>query len=222
MKTTTHIASRFIVNILTIVALAFTVPAIAQPPVAPVLLRSGNNLRAEASAKLASFTGRAANGAYQLAWETVLEENVRQYEIEYSTNNRDFERAGIVSAANKNIYAYSHTVNTRPAMYYRLKIVDIDGSSAYSNTINVINAAARNEDFVSPTIIRDGVLNVTLNNNYKNLQVFNSAGIEVFREYVGDRSGNRIGFNLPNLPAGPYYVKLIGSGIAMTSRVMIM
>lgn len=222
MKTSTHTASRFIVNILTFIALFLTVPAIAQPPVAPILLRSGNNLRADASAKLASFTGLAANGAYQLTWETIMEENVRQYEVEYSVNNKDFERAGIVSAANKNIYAYSHTANTRPAMYYRLKIVDIDGSSAYSNTISVSNPAARNADFVAPTIIRDGVLNITLHNGYKDLQVFNSAGIEVFREYVGGRSGNRIGFNLPNLPAGPYYVKLIGSGIAMTSRVMIM
>ncbi len=221
MKPTITTSKRLAANILACFAIITAIPAYSQPPVPPVLLSSGNNLRAETSAKLASFTGSASNGAYQITWETIMEENVRQYEVEYSQDNRNFERAGIVSAADKNMYGFVHTVAAKPIMFYRLKIVDVSGSSVYSNTISV-HSGARNADFVAPTIIRDGVLNITLNNNYKNLQVFNSAGIEVFREYVGDRSGNRIGFNLPDLPAGPYYVKLIGSGISMTSRVMIM
>ncbi len=186
------------------------------------VLTSGNVLREPASARLASFRGVVHNGGYQVSWETVIEENVRQYDIEYSHNNKDFQRAGIVSGADRNLYTYSHNVVARPVIYYRLKIVDMDGSSNYSNTITVIDNGARKADFIAPTIIRDRVLNLSLSGAYKNVQVFNNAGIEVFREYIGEKSGNRIGLNLPDLPAGPYYVKLIGSGIHMTSKVMIM
>ncbi|RYE27289.1 MAG: T9SS type A sorting domain-containing protein, partial [Sphingobacteriales bacterium] len=77
------------------------------------------------------------------------------------------------------------------------------------------------EDLVAPTIIRDNVLNVTIANNYRNLQVFNSAGDEVYRENVGERTGNRVSFVLPTLPTGPYYVRLVGTGTAVTKKFMI-
>lgn len=180
-----------------------------------------NNLRSCVDAKISAFSAIPANGEYQLTWETVTEENVQRYDIEYSFNNKDFQRAGIVNAANKPTYTYSHTTAARPSIFYRLKIIDNDGSAVYSNVISVSNSLAKPDDVISPTIIRDGVLNITLGNSYKNLQVFNSAGVEVFRENVGERSGNRIGFTLPELPAGAYFVKLIGKGISVTKKVMI-
>ncbi|HMF69954.1 MAG TPA: T9SS type A sorting domain-containing protein [Flavitalea sp.] len=180
-----------------------------------------NNLRKYAVAKISAFSAISANGEYQLTWETVTENNVKQYDVEYSYNNRDFQRAGIVNAANRTFYTYNHTTSARPSMFYRLKIIDNDGSSVYSNVITVSNSLAKPDDFIAPTIIRDGVLNITLTNSYKNLQVFNSAGVEVFQENVGERTGNRLGFTLPELPAGAYFVKLIGNGISITRKVMI-
>jgi hypothetical protein len=174
------------------------------------------------SAKISSFTGSASNGQYLLSWETVIEENVRQYDVEYSTNNKDFQRAGIVPAKNKNQYMFSHVIKASPAMFYRLKVVDNTGASVYTHAILVNNALARNADEISPSIIRDGMLNLTLANSYRNLQVFNSAGVEVFRENLGGRTGNRIGLSLPSLPAGAYFVKLIGTGVSLTKKVMIM
>jgi hypothetical protein len=187
------------------------------------IVNTGNNLRSHLyiDAKISSFTASPANGEYQLSWETVTEDNVKQYEVEYSYNNKDYQRAGIVNATNKALYTYTHTTNVKQTMFYRLKIIDNAGSAVYSHVITVTDSLAKTEDVISPTIIRDGVLNITLGNAYKNLQVFNSAGIEVFRENVGGRSGNRIGFTLPELPAGAYFVKLIGTGISVTKKVMI-
>jgi len=180
-----------------------------------------NNLRRYDIANIAAFSAISANGEYQLTWETVTENNVKQYDVEYSYNNKDFQRAGIVNAANRAFYTYNHTTSARPSMFYRLKIIDNDGSAVYSNVITVSNSLAKPDDIIAPTIIRDGVLNITLTNSYKNLQVFNSAGVEVFQENVGERTGNRIGFTLPELPAGAYFVKLIGKGMSITRRVMI-
>ncbi|RYZ37885.1 MAG: hypothetical protein EOP49_31365, partial [Sphingobacteriales bacterium] len=148
------------------------------------VFRTDNNGRSTefAGAKLASFTARADNGQYLLNWETVIEENVKQYEIEFSYNNKDYQRAGVVVAADKNTYAYNHVTAAKPIVYYRLKIVETNGSSAFSNAISVTSPLARPDDQVSPTIIRDGMLNITLTNSYKNLQVFNNAGVEVFRD----------------------------------------
>jgi hypothetical protein len=191
-------------------------------PVANAAVNPGNLLLSKTSAKLASFTGASTNGQYQLSWETVIEDNVKQYELEYSLNNRDYVQAGVVVASNKHSYSYNHVTDANPSRYYRLKVVDNNGAFAYTNGILIRSSLAGPADLVTPTIIRDGVLNVTLSNTYKNIQVFNSSGIEVFREYLGGRTGNRLGFSLPTLPAGPYFVKLVGNGIALTQRVVIM
>jgi hypothetical protein len=189
---------------------------------AAIVVNPGKIMLTNTAAKLSSFTGRAANGQYLLQWEAVIENNVKQYDVEFSTNNRDYQSAGYVSANNNNNYSFAHVSDVRPAMYYRLKVIDNNGKFAYTNVLAITSALAQPEDLVAPTIIRDGVLNVTLSNSYKDLQVFNSAGVEVFREYLGGRTGNRIGFNLPALPAGAYFVKLLGSGTSVTQRVVIM
>jgi hypothetical protein len=185
-------------------------------------LNAGNLLLSPTAAKLASFSGVSGNGEYRLQWEPVIEDNVKQYDLEYSTNNRDFQSAAVVMAANKNVYSFTHVTALRPSMYYRLKVTDHNGASAYTNALAVTSSLAQPEDLVAPTIIRDGVLNVTLKNSYKDLQVLNSAGVEVFREYLGGRTGNRIGFTLPALPAGAYFVRFIGTGVSATQRVLVM
>ena len=185
-------------------------------------VNSGNLLLSNSSARLSSFTGRSVNGEYNITWETVLESDVKQYEIEYSVNNKDFQGAGIIVASNKPAYTFKHNADAQIIMYYRLKVIDTRGGVSYTNPIMVKSTMAKAADLVTPTIIRDGVLNITIANAYKNVQLFNSAGIEVFREYLGGRTGNRIGFNLPSLPAGAYFVKLIGTNTSITQRVMIM
>ena len=185
-------------------------------------VNSGNLLLSNSSARLSSFTGRSVNGEYEITWETVLENDIKQYEVEYSLNNKDFQGAGIVNASNKPVYTFKHTTDAQLIMYYRLKVIDTRGGVSYLNPIMVKSTLAKASELMSPTIIRDGVLNITIANAYKNVQLFNSAGIEVFREYLGGRTGNRIGFNLPSLPSGTYFVKLIGTNASITQRVMIM
>jgi hypothetical protein len=186
------------------------------------LNNSGNLLLNNTPAKLSSFTGNSENGEYRLTWETVVENDVKQYNVEYSINNIDFQGAGTVDATNRNVYTFNYTADAHTVIYYRLKVIDTRGGVSYTNPIVVRSTLAKPVDLVTPTIIRDGVLNITLANSYKNVQLFNNAGVEVFREYLGGRTGNRIGFNLPTLPAGPYFVKLTGTNSSVTQRVMIM
>ncbi|RYZ18176.1 MAG: T9SS type A sorting domain-containing protein [Sphingobacteriales bacterium] len=182
----------------------------------------GNILLNNSAAKLSAFTGRSENGKYHLTWQTVMENDVKQYDIEYSTNNEDFEAAGTVIASNRDAYTFNHTIAASPVIYYRLKIMGHNGSITYTSPLAVKSGLARPSDIVAPTIIRDNVLNITIANSYKDVRLINNAGVEVFREYLGGRTGNRIGFNLPALPAGPYYVRLMGNSGTVTEKVIIM
>lgn len=170
--------------------------------------------------RITGFNAVLNNGEYTVSWGTVIETNVRQYDIEYSYDNKDFQRAGIVSANDRSSYSYNHLTTPRQSIFYRIKIVELNGSFAYSNTINVNQRSEKIEDYVMPTIVRDGVLSIVLNKQYRNLVMFDTGGHEVFIQAVGERVG-RLTFTLPALPAGQYFIRLVASDTAVTRKVML-
>ena len=183
---------------------------------------AGNNiLNSPVLSRVTGFTGIIKNGEYEISWETVIEENIRQYDVEYSYNNVDFQRAGVVNANRSTSYKFSHVTSNKQYIYYRLRIVDISGKAEYSNTVTITNSLARGDDFTAPTIVRDGMLYIVLTNSYKDLMLVDSKGQTVYRENIGQRTG-RISLALPELPMGAYFIRLVGSGgNAVTKKVMI-
>jgi hypothetical protein len=71
-----------------------------------------------------------------LEWSTASEVNSWYYSVEHSTNGRDFNEVGAVDAAGfsntTQNYGYIHRPLTGGAHYYRLKMVDQDGTYKYS------------------------------------------------------------------------------------------
>lgn len=89
-------------------------------------------------AKLLNFTGVINNNHAQLNWQTASEANVGQYEVERSTDGRNFTKIGQVPATNTNNMANYQLTDPEPLLgnaWYRLKMVDKDGLFEYSNII---------------------------------------------------------------------------------------
>ncbi|MFT3910960.1 MAG: T9SS type A sorting domain-containing protein [Ferruginibacter sp.] len=91
--------------------------------------------------KLISFTGKVDNNKSTLYWTTASEENFDHFEIERSTDGLSFNSLMNVSpkTANSNGASYS-AVDPYPFAginFYRLKMVDRDGSFAYSNIVKL-------------------------------------------------------------------------------------
>jgi trimeric autotransporter adhesin len=91
--------------------------------------------------KLITFTGTLQNKSTVLKWQTVNEINASSFVIERSADGIVFNAIGTVAANNvtsTSNYLYTD-VNAAdqlvPVLYYRLKIVDIDGSYTYSKVI---------------------------------------------------------------------------------------
>ena len=88
---------------------------------------------------LNAFTGSVVNGKANLTWATTNEINVDGFDIEKSTNNRDFSSIGFVKANNSTENNYNFTTELSGVSYYRLKMTDKDGSFKYSKTISLNN-----------------------------------------------------------------------------------
>jgi hypothetical protein len=91
--------------------------------------------------KLQAFTGSLNKDIAILKWTTSSEINAKEFQIEQSTNGLNFRNVGSVSALNRiggASYSYDDNGLVSGNNYYRLKLVDKDGQSAYSKVI-VIN-----------------------------------------------------------------------------------
>lgn len=85
--------------------------------------------------KLTSFTATASNsdGAI-LYWNVAVQNGIKTYIVEKSTDGSSFVETGAVAANDLSDFNYSYTDSNLPTgtNYYRLEIVDEDGTISYS------------------------------------------------------------------------------------------
>lgn len=108
---------------------------------------SGTDITNPIPVKLISFDGINSNGNATLYWSTASEKNAGRFEVEVSVNQKDFVKTGAVKANgnSSSIVKYSFVdygafeKNNTPKLYYRLKIINLDGSFDYSEVVSLEN-----------------------------------------------------------------------------------
>ncbi len=88
---------------------------------------------------LIRFTGKNNGEGNELKWKTETEKNASHFDVEKSLNGKNFSTIGHVTASSKDggSYYYQDAIPPIGVIYYRLKMVDLDGSFTYSRTIGV-------------------------------------------------------------------------------------
>jgi hypothetical protein len=98
---------------------------------------------------LAAFSATAApNRSVQLAWTTASEVNNDYFEVQHSLDGHSFKAAGRVQGNGTSIQAHTYSfTDSAPGSaathYYRLRQVDLDGTSVFS-PVQVVTLAAGN------------------------------------------------------------------------------
>ncbi|TLU99633.1 T9SS type A sorting domain-containing protein [Dyadobacter luticola] len=91
---------------------------------------------------LTQFTASAENHTALLKWGTSQESNSFSFEIEHSTDAKTWKKVGDQAAKNESNslvnYQWIHATPNNDLNYYRLKMIDLDGSFAYSKVEHVM------------------------------------------------------------------------------------
>ena len=109
----------------------------------PIILSSENAAENPLPVVYSSIVAvEVAQGA-ELRWSTQVEQDADFYEVEYSTDNKTWERVGFVDAAGnfngESRYSFIHEDKTPGVRYYRLKQVDVNGITyEYSPVVQVM------------------------------------------------------------------------------------
>jgi hypothetical protein len=170
--------------------------------------------------KLLSFTAREKACGASLNWTTTNEENMERYEIEQSNNGNTYVKSGVVNARgtnNETKYAFTTSQSATDA-YYRLKMVDKDGSYSYSQVEHVkINCKTSNNNVtVYPNPVTDGYLFLnfsTESTGAAKIMLNNALGQQLKTLDIKVNAGNNIiKFESGRLPKGIYFIQIISTG----------
>ena len=192
--------------VLVVIGTQVCMPAIAAPVGLPI--------------KVKSFTAQSqTDNSILLRWTSVFEANSSKYVVQRSADGRTFTDISEVKAAGNSVstinYSYADRQMANGAAYYRLKLIDIDGSIDYTKIIYINNGQAGLLPLsVFPNPFRSEVQlkGVTASDvNRKNVKIYNAMGSEVNYRIVG---GNSIVID-PSLPKGVYILRLRGEAFKL-------
>ncbi len=158
----------------------------------------------------------------EVKWATESETNTARFYVEYSTDKSNYARAGVVPASGNgkgSAYTFQHRFSTTIATYYRLAIEDEGGRVTYSTVVKVMPDGA-NWVKIYPTVIRNGMVNISLGAPANKLQLFNANGVMVFEKSLANASGTTA-VPLPPLGKGLYFVQVIGDNGVKREKVII-
>jgi len=158
---------------------------------------------------LVGFDALKKEAAAALSWTTSSETNSSHFEIERSTRNLDWESIGTVKAQKESSVFYKYQFfDLNPLQgenLYRLKMIDLDGTFAYSK----IKSVAFDQQVVKistyPNPVTEQLFLDTKNvSDIKDLQIYNTYGTLIYKagSYTTD------GIQVKNLPQGLYILKL--------------
>ena len=110
---------------------------------------------------LISFNGMVRNEEADLTWRTSSEVNVKQFELERSIDGSRFDKVAIIKARNtsgQHDYRYTDAGFSKlivPYVYYRLRMVDLDGSYKYSKVVRLAQPNLISTVKVYPNPVKD-------------------------------------------------------------------
>ncbi len=162
---------------------------------------------------ITDFTALKINESVKLNWYATYETNFKQYEIERSTDAVNYNKIATLTGQNLSAYSFTdHNLPTGSIVYYRLKMIDIDGKFNYSKTI----ALRLNNNFTNALVYPNPTaaeLNIKLFEPTElpgTLLISDITGRIVKEQKV--QSGQlSINVDVRKLPAGRYFIKIYNS-----------
>ncbi|RIJ42606.1 T9SS C-terminal target domain-containing protein [Pontibacter oryzae] len=178
------------------VSVKWNIEAVAAPTPLPV--------------ELVSFKARNSDDAVELQWVTASEDKNSHFEIERSSDGRNFNGIGSVQGQGSTQWQTKYTftdTNPQPGTsFYRLKQVDDDEKYTYSSIVSV-SRALNHVIKVYPTITSDEI-NVSANLPFSNALIVDMRGRHVMQFAISGQALPGV-FDVRSLPSGMYVLQLL-------------
>ena len=179
--------------------------------------------------ELVNLEAQANDLKVDLAWTTLSETNSDHFLVERSHNGIDFEPVGLLSAMGNTSSATDYRMRDeaphRGVNYYRVDMVDTDGSVLHSPVVSALVLEAGNQPFIAPNPASD-VLRIFIPrgpHGAYNLHILDAAGRLVrVRSVMLDEGSNQTELAVDGIDPGAYTLVVFnadGSPVGHTAFV---
>ncbi len=161
--------------------------------------------------KFINYALRQAQGdKVENSWITANEINVSHFNIQRSSNGKDFVTIGTLKANDKNYNEYSF-IDDAPnegVNYYRIVSVDKDGKTSYSEVRIIEVQGTKYELRLFPNPAKD-VVNIECKEGIKEVKIIDCLGREISHFVRNDGNIHHLSLNIHHYPKGLYVVQVI-------------
>ncbi len=131
-----------------------------------------------------SITAYPKDGNVWIEWEVENENDVKNYEVEYSKDGIHFSQTGIVNSKKElsNSYLFIHSDFQKGNNFYRIKINKLNGDVEYKKVVKIMITDHLPSIKIYPNPVREDVIQVQFVNQSKGkyrFSLFNSIGQRV-------------------------------------------
>jgi hypothetical protein len=180
--------------------------------------------------ELLTLTATLVNTGVSVDWETASEINNHHFDIERSRDGEQFEKIGEkAGGGNSTVNLYYTIYDPNPYTginYYRLKQVDFDGTSKYSDKVYVVVHPEAGIVSVYPNPAQTDLWCDFYSEGTGKIQfeIMDVLGKTYFTQIQDAKKGlnEEVKFNISNLPQGVYFIRVKaadGSNIMPTSQM---
>ena len=151
-------------------------------------------------------------------WSSATEINSSYFEVQHSANGVNFEYVGTVYAKGEGGSSYQLVDNnpTEGINYYRIKMVDKNGSYTYTNVVNVSLNQANYSLLLYPVPVKDNLIALIRNGKAElaSVQIVDIYGKVILQKQIQLGTGiNKIMLNTASLAKGSYILVVRGENV---------
>jgi hypothetical protein len=205
----------------------YETPPGARKASSAVILATGsylaNNFGITASSPLPidliDLSAKQLDEVVNVTWKTANEKEFSHFEIQRSNNAKEFGTIGNIKGNKSGIYNFTDQLPAEGVNFYRLKMVDLDGSSTLSKIVNV--NFEKGVSFVSvENPANNGEFKVITNLKNPRFTLMTATGAKVEFTIV-DLAKNEFRIKAKNSVNGVYFLNIESNGRLHTKKVLI-
>lgn len=164
---------------------------------------------------LVNFDARASETSVNLTWTTSQEKDFSHFEVQRAEDGKSFKTIANITGSNSGSYHFTDANPIKGSNYYRLRMVDLDGTFALSRIRNVnLENAVETKIFPNPT---SEILSIEMNDwsAVNGVKLYNASGVVVYQE-TGNNLRNVI--NVKSFTNGTYILQLTKNDGSLVNR----
>ncbi|HEX7847751.1 MAG TPA: T9SS type A sorting domain-containing protein [Chitinophagaceae bacterium] len=190
--------------------------------------KTGEVITGTLPVKWISFNGNKNKDRITLEWSIAQNETADRFEVEKSSNGRDFETTGVVFTTEKKGtegYAYFEKLKSAEKIFYRLKGIDKSQTISYSKTLAFqmeAKASAGQLNIINNPVNNDKLtLSIASSSNQPaEIRVYNITGQQIMQQKTRLSEGNNV-VSVPlsaNMMTGVYVAEVFNGTDRYSSR----